>query len=51
MDDVDPWFERAVAAGCTVIRPPRDEFYGRMAKVRDPYGHVWGFAGPAKGDK
>jgi PhnB protein len=48
--DVDAWFDRAVAAGCRAIRLPKDEFYGRMAKVRDPYGHVWGFAGPARGD-
>jgi PhnB protein len=47
--DVDHWFDRAIGAGCTVIRPANDEFYGRMGKVRDPYGHAWGFTGPAKG--
>lgn len=49
VDAVDPWYERAVAAGATPLRPPQDEFYGRSAKLRDPFGHVWGLVGPAKG--
>lgn len=42
VDDCDFWFNRAVEAGCTVIRPLTDEFFGRIGKLRDPYGHVWG---------
>ena len=49
VDDADRWFERAVKAGATVIRPLNDEFYGRSGKVRDPYGHTWGIMGPVKG--
>ncbi|MBA3517372.1 MAG: VOC family protein [Rhizobiales bacterium] len=49
VDDADRWFERAVEAGATVIRPLADEFYGRSGKVRDPYGHTWGVMGPVKG--
>jgi PhnB protein len=49
VSDADEWFDRATAAGCAVVRPLNDEFYGRMGKVRDPYGHCWGFVGPAKG--
>jgi PhnB protein len=49
VDDVDGWYSRAVEAGCRSLRDPRDEFYGRQAKVRDPFGHVWGFVGPKKG--
>ena len=49
VDDGDAWYERAVAAGATSLRDPRDEFYGRQAKVRDPFGHVWGLVGPTKG--
>ena len=49
VQDVDDWFDRAVDAGAAVLRAPNDEFYGRMAKVRDPYGHVWSFTGPQKG--
>jgi len=41
VDDADKWFERAVAAGATPIRPVTDEFYGRHGKLRDPFGHVW----------
>jgi PhnB protein len=48
VDDVDLWFDRAAQAGCSTVRPPTDEFYGRMGKVRDPYGHTWGFIGPRK---
>ena len=32
---------RAVAAGATVVRPLKDEPYGRTGKLRDPYGHIW----------
>lgn len=48
VDDVDAWYDRAVKAGASPIRPPKDEFYGRQAKLRDPFGHVWGLTGPAK---
>lgn len=41
VDDHQSWFDRAVGAGCEVIRAPSDEFYGRHAKLLDPYGHVW----------
>lgn len=50
VDDADRWFERAVGAGATVIRPLRDELYGRAGKIRDPYGHTWGILGPVKAD-
>ena len=49
VDDVDAWYGRALKAGAISLRDPRDEFYGRQAKVRDPFGHVWGFVGPTKG--
>lgn len=48
VDDVDAWYDRAVAAGATSLRPPQDEFYGRHAKLRDPFGHVWSIVGPAR---
>ncbi|WP_291844481.1 VOC family protein [Maricaulis sp.] len=41
--DADAWFDRAVAAGATVVRPCQDEFFGRHGKARDPFGHVWSF--------
>jgi PhnB protein len=46
VDDADHWFQRAVDSGATVVRPLNDEFYGRSAKVRDPFGHTWGIVGP-----
>jgi PhnB protein len=40
--DVDRWWERAVAAGCAVVYPLADQFYGeRGGRVRDPFGHQW----------
>ncbi len=41
-DHVDQWFERAVEAGCEVVFPLADQFYGdRSGRVRDPFGHEW----------
>jgi PhnB protein len=43
--DADKWFQRAVAAGCTVVMPIDDVFWGdRYGRVKDPYGHEWAFA-------
>lgn len=41
VDDPDALFERAVAAGATVLRPLKDEPYGRTGKLADPFGRVW----------
>jgi PhnB protein len=41
-EDVDARFDRAVAAGATVVRPVADQFYGdRTGTVKDPFGHQW----------
>lgn len=43
-DDPDGVFERAIAAGATAVRAPRDEeFGGRGCVVRDPEGNHWSF--------
>jgi PhnB protein len=40
--DVDAFAARATAAGATLERPIKDEFYGdRVAHLRDPFGHRW----------
>ena len=40
--DVDRLWQRAVAAGCEVIHPLADQFYGdRGGRLRDPFGHQW----------
>ena len=43
--DVDAQWARALAAGCTVVFPLQDQFWGdRYGQVRDPKGFVWGIA-------
>lgn len=43
-DEPDALYERAVAAGATVVRGLRDEDYGsRGFTVRDPEGVFWSF--------
>ena len=40
--DVDTLWQRAVGAGCEVIFPLADQFYGdRGGRLRDPFGHQW----------
>lgn len=39
--DVDAVGARMEAAGASVIYPIDDHPYGRMGRLRDPYGHVW----------
>ena len=46
VDDVDAWAARAVEAGARIIKPAIDDFYGRHAKLTDPFGHVWSLLGP-----
>jgi len=42
--EVDPLFDRATAAGATVVRPPADQDYGgRNFVVKDPEGNQWSF--------
>lgn len=44
-EDVDTLFKRATDAGCTVVAPLMDAFWGdRYGKVADPFGHQWGIA-------
>lgn len=45
VQDVDRAFKQAVDAGCEVVMPPMDMFWGdRYAKVKDMAGHQWGLA-------
>ncbi len=46
VDDVDALVKSAVAAGGKLTRPITDEPYGRIARIRDPFGHMWMFNGP-----
>ena len=45
VEDVDAQFDRAIAAGATVLRPLKDQFYGdRSGSLADPFGHSWTIA-------
>ncbi|MBW8881503.1 MAG: VOC family protein [Asticcacaulis sp.] len=42
VDDAEPWWNRAVEAGCTIVLPLDIQFWGdRYGQVRDPYGVLW----------
>jgi uncharacterized glyoxalase superfamily protein PhnB len=43
--DADAQWSLALAAGCTVVFPLQDQFWGdRYGQVRDPIGFVWSIA-------
>ena len=49
VDDADAWFDRAVAAGATVLKPMADQFWGdRYGAIRDPFGHSWSIGSKKK---
>lgn len=46
-DDIRPWWNRAVDAGCDVLMPLELAFWGDLyGQAKDPFGHVWAFVGP-----
>ncbi len=49
VEDTDAVVDRAVTAGAEVVDPPVDQPYGRVCRVRDPYGHMWMINGPCRG--
>ena len=45
VDDVDAWFDRAIAAGCESLLPVQLMFWGdRYGQLKDPYGFSWSIA-------
>ena len=43
--DADAAWAKAIAAGCHVVSPMRDQFWGdRYGEVEDPFGFVWAIA-------
>jgi uncharacterized glyoxalase superfamily protein PhnB len=45
VEDVDAAFQAAIDAGCEVVAPLMDMFWGdRFGKVKDPFGHTWSLA-------
>lgn len=47
VNDIDAWWERAIAAGVEVVMPISEMFWGaRYGQVRDPFGVLWSFNQP-----
>ncbi len=45
VEDCDSVFKQAFEAGCEVLMPIEDAFWGdRFGKVKDPFGHCWAIA-------
>lgn len=45
VENVDSFFDRAVAAGAKPVARPENQFWGdRFGSFTDPYGHVWSVA-------
>ena len=45
VEDVDATVRQAETAGATVLAEPTDQFWGdRLARVKDPFGHLWEIA-------
>lgn len=42
VDDIAAWWDRAVAAGATVVMPYQEMFWGDVyGQLRDPFGVTW----------
>lgn len=45
VEDCDALFDKGIEAGCEIVEEMMDAFWGdRMGKLKDPFGHTWGFA-------
>jgi PhnB protein len=45
VDNIDAAYKRALEAGATSVREPKNQFYGdRNASIKDPTGNIWGIA-------
>lgn len=45
VDDAQKWWDRAIAAGCTVVMPLEKQFWGDIyGQLKDPYGITWAIA-------
>src|SRR6266446_4948240 len=49
VEDPDATFERAVAAGATVVWPVSNQHGWRFGRVVDPFGHHWEIGKPVEG--
>ena len=47
--EIERWWKRAVDAGCTVVMPLADQFWGdRYGQLRDPFAVLWALDAPIK---
>src|SRR5262249_286882 len=46
VEDPDAVFERAVAAGATVVSPVSNQYGWRLGRIVDPFGHHWEIGRP-----
>jgi PhnB protein len=46
VEDPDAAFERAVAAGATVVWPVANQYGWRLGRIVDPFGHHWEIGKP-----
>ena len=51
LEDPDAAFERAVAAGATVVWPVGNGHGWRVGRVVDPFGHHWEICKPLSGSR
>jgi PhnB protein len=49
VEDPDAAFERAVAAGATVVWPVSNQHGWRFGRIVDPFGHHWEIGKPVAG--
>ena len=50
VDDPDAAFERAVAAGASVVSPVSNDYGWRLGRIVDPFGHHWEIGKPLAGE-
>ncbi|MET0258018.1 MAG: VOC family protein [Methylobacterium sp.] len=49
VDDIAPWWDRAVEAGCSVVTPYAEMFWGDVyGQLRDPFGVTWALNQPKR---
>jgi PhnB protein len=48
VEDPDAAFDRAVAAGATVVWPVSDQYGWRLGRIVDPFGHHWEIGKPLR---
>jgi PhnB protein len=47
VDEPDAAYDRAIAAGATIVRPVENQPYGwRVGRLVDPFGHHWEIGKP-----